>query len=264
METSRGRLASWLPVVDNSAMNSPTEIDAPPPLRLSILHLLMWTTGSALLATYLRAFPADRFEGTLGAVLLGMQLTYAVIGGLGIASVGMLFQYGFHQNARFPREPGHWLLLATGVGILVGLIVRWTTFLVFAEEGNPLWRQRVFRAAVVVATMTVLGVGQASVRKPFWRWVFRLTLFYSGFLAVIAVILAGDTGRLSSTVDKMLLHAIRWYSMLLGIAMFFRLVYELLSTPRLHDWLHRIALCALVIAGCNSAAAYFILPLLQN
>jgi hypothetical protein len=139
-------------------------------------------------------------------------------------------------------------------------MVRWITYLVFADEGNLLWRQRVFRAAVCVATTTVLAVGQASVRQSFWRWVFRIALFYAGIVAMMALCLAADTDRYSTDADSLLFFALRWNSMLLGMVMFFRLVYELQSAPRPHDWLHRLALVAFIIAGCNAAVAYFVLP----
>lgn len=243
-------------------MNSPAEIDSPAPIRLSILHLLMWTTGSALLATYLRDFPADRFEGTLGAVLLGMQLTYAVIGGLGIASVGMLFQYGFRQNARFPREPGHWLLLASGVGSLAGLAAYGiATFYEFSNMGRASLRLGFHE----LASAGVLLAGLASVRGRFWGRILLIETVIAVCVG-ISIVIYLQPGFLRTPDDTFHLfrYVFHWNSMILGFVLLVRSVIEGCTSPRPHDWLHRVALCAFVIAGCNSAAAYFILPLLKN
>lgn len=111
----------------------PIEKPDPPPLRLSILHYLFWMAGIAVLLAVRRKESYTLPDWPVWEVWLvhGIQFFGTALAGISLASLALLAQHGFRRPVRFPREPGHWLLIASGF-----MNVMLIPFLVFAQ-----WQQ---------------------------------------------------------------------------------------------------------------------------
>jgi hypothetical protein len=99
--------------------------------RISILYLMVWTAGSAVILAFYRQSmsltqgqPASPFNPTW------LQTAYAVLmsplQGAGVAAVGLMMWRRFRGGPPFPRQPGHWLLVISGVTALLS----WPVYLI--------------------------------------------------------------------------------------------------------------------------------------
>jgi hypothetical protein len=91
----------------------------PPPEQLSIAHLLLWTSTSAVLLGMQRAMTS---VGQPGGVLSDViTFFYAPIFGAGLAACLLAGWRMARGGPQFPREPGHWLLVVGGMNAVVSL-----------------------------------------------------------------------------------------------------------------------------------------------
>lgn len=142
--------------------------------RLGVVHLLLWTGCCAVFLGLARGL-AMQPVGVLGAVVLIMLAL-----GCGTAWTGLLISVGrWLRGARWPLEPGQWLLTIEGVA--VGLLV--------AEQFD---RSHIFRNPravidAVTACLFVLPLFSRKLPMP-WKWMFGLlSLVYAMPLLVICL-----------------------------------------------------------------------------
>jgi hypothetical protein len=107
------------------------EVGPPDPgERISILYLMIWTAGSAvILAFYRQAMSqAAAHESPLNPPWLQTisALVMSPLQGAGVASVGLMMWRRVRGGRPFPRQPGHWLLVITGLMALLN----WSVYLI--------------------------------------------------------------------------------------------------------------------------------------
>ncbi len=84
--------------------------------RLGIIHLMLWTAGTALLLSivpYLRRSEMFGVSGGGANALAAYLGVWAITNGPAVASLGIFF-WRRRQNIPFPTQPGEWLLLLFG------------------------------------------------------------------------------------------------------------------------------------------------------
>ncbi|MFN0018046.1 MAG: hypothetical protein ACKVP0_07295 [Pirellulaceae bacterium] len=88
--------------------------------RLTILHLMVWTAGSAVMLAFYRqsisqaqSGPADAMNPPWLQAVLG--LLTCPLQGAGVAAVMLMLWRKFKGGRSFPAQPGHWLLVIAGV-----------------------------------------------------------------------------------------------------------------------------------------------------
>jgi len=112
------------PVVGPPVIGEPTTdrcgpvLDAivlPDQPRLGIIHIMLWTAGSAVILAVYRALAAwDELPGQQQVFLQVRQILFsmsygAAVGGLGVFLVRKL------RGVPYPLYPGHWILLNAGI-----------------------------------------------------------------------------------------------------------------------------------------------------
>jgi hypothetical protein len=153
--------------------------------RISILYLMVWTAGSAVILAFYR----QSMSQTTGPESSPMnppwlQTMYALLmsplQGAGVASVGLMVWRKIFGGRAFPRQPGHWLLVISGLTSLIN----WPVYLVVHKlfEGgysNYLLFYRIPLMIVfcllAVYAMTRL-TGEPRWRKMFLIWIIANTL----------------------------------------------------------------------------------------
>jgi hypothetical protein len=98
----------------------------PPPNRLSIAHLMVWTFGSAVILACYRVIDMGqdgdsplRTEGGMAIVRQVSALFHSIFLGAELGGV-MLFAWRSLAGTRgFPTQPGHWILLIEGMSAML-------------------------------------------------------------------------------------------------------------------------------------------------
>jgi hypothetical protein len=105
--------------------DSITKLPPESPERLSIAHLLLWTTMSAALLGIDRALewwgPRNSSREVFGQF---MALCYAPLFGASAAATCLMAWRWIMGGPRFPSQPGHWLLVVSGLSAIVSLGLR--------------------------------------------------------------------------------------------------------------------------------------------
>ncbi|HEX5447420.1 MAG TPA: hypothetical protein VFW87_26635 [Pirellulales bacterium] len=170
MPTAEGRYFRGAKGGDSGAKSG--DRHAPP--RLAVSHLFVWTTCCAIFLGLARSL-ADRPAGALGALVL---ILVAV--GYGTAWMGLVVSvYRLLRSARWPFEPGQWLLAIEGATLALLVAERFVRGQVFR---NP-W-------AVIDAVTACLFVLPLFGRKlpVHWKWMFGVVAAVYGWpLAVVAL-----------------------------------------------------------------------------
>ena len=166
-----------------SEPSSTAESRTPPPNRLSIGHLLAWLTLTAVeFAVHTNALSgaANRWElfeaiygsEAAGAMLflcrLGIVLEWCVLPFFALGLVGLLLWpwRAWKATGSFPRQPGHWLLIAVGAAASVEMLA--TLFydtLLYDIEGEVLsseallFTMYILRGLIALSPAVVLLIG---------------------------------------------------------------------------------------------------------
>ena len=90
---------------------------APPIRRLSILHLLVWTTFTALFLAFVsgNSLQLPPTEQTSDIVSLSLYTLIAIAQGAALTGMAFLLPLLFTDSGRRRLEPGHWILIAWGI-----------------------------------------------------------------------------------------------------------------------------------------------------
>lgn len=144
----------------------------PTPERLSIAHLFLWTTMSAALLGFDRALglwgPRDSSREIFGQV---MAFCYAPLFGAGATAVVLAIWRRLRGGPSFPRQPGHWLLMVSGLSSITSLCLRALFAAVTTERWWPV-DFLVVRFFALFVGLVVLVTAARSVsgywRVPFW------------------------------------------------------------------------------------------------
>ncbi|WP_425617364.1 hypothetical protein NA78x_001038 [Anatilimnocola sp. NA78] len=86
----------------------------PPPERITIGILMLWTAMSAVLLAFDRA-TNDFWSGRIGWLSQVVAFFYAPLWGSHTAAVVLMVWRYMTDGPRFPTQPGHWLLVIGGV-----------------------------------------------------------------------------------------------------------------------------------------------------
>ena len=173
---------------DSPAAKQSSEFDIPmkpdgespfgpsPQPRLGIIHIMLWTLGSAMILAIYRAlaeFGSMPVEAR--AMWYVMQTGYSVVYGAALASV-ILFGYRrVTKGAPFPVLPGHWLLLIQGVVFTIGfaghmamwVAQQWVDNFIPAMYGLAQWLAN--GVAVLLLVAAILRLDDFSYwRRYFW------------------------------------------------------------------------------------------------
>lgn len=222
------------------------------PERLSLAHLFVWTALSAVLLAFDRATSqAPTVEiSNFGRI---MAFFYAPLFGASVSALGLMAWRLTNGGPRFPVQPGHWLLVISGVQSLLHLsigVIQATAPLGFSWEllllgrlcdelacGTLLWlacrdTRRMWRVAFVIGFWgCVFGLVNTTCVLV---WVVTPALFYAEFFVhwvVMMACLIAVCGDLATQPQRDYLH---WT----GIVV--RLTYLSLVTaaPYLLRWLN--------------------------
>jgi hypothetical protein len=147
------------------------------PSRLAIIHLLGWMVGvGAILATFRATtndldYPKDWLPW-LRVQQLGFGLAY----GTAISGLGLFIWRWFRSKPGGPSQPGHWLLIFGGIGLIIDLAAThamklallWSgTGIEFMHYSVWLFYQAIVRwMAAVIVTIILTRLRDAS----FW-WI---------------------------------------------------------------------------------------------
>lgn len=190
--------------METEAAELPPTPPEPPPLRLSILHLLMWMTGSAVLLA-LRSEEgrfqlhedSQAWEEVLAYVLAAGM---AINGGVALASLGMLVQFGFRRSSPFPRHPGHWILIALGLtsvvrigGWLYEMYGMPRTSNYSANIDRWLQVQLVTFMISLFVRGVILGLATKTIDARGWRILFKLSAAAHVLFAAVTLIAWSET-----------------------------------------------------------------------
>lgn len=161
-------------------MTQPTHPDERP-LRLSIAHLLLWTLATAAWLAIGRESltPAETpRERTAWSALL---IFSSMFQGAAVCGVGLWLDATVRRRYRFPTEPGHWLLLASGAQGLTGLIVYAVWML---EPDSNLWPLYIVPTQTVGCMMALMALVRCCDAKR-WTGMFVVNLAESALALVV-------------------------------------------------------------------------------
>lgn len=218
----------------------------PPQERLQIVHLLLWTATTAMVLGIDRA-TSEPSNGELGKFPLIIAWGYAPLVGAGLAGWLLMFSRIWSDGPLFPSQPGHWLLLVSGISGVVQLLVRMMISLAAAGLASLpalLLIRLVGLVAAIFVYSLALREAQGIWRTVFWLGmlsnIFSLLLNCAGLFRselilawlLTGIILIGVGGDIRSGTRRDYLH---W----LGI--FVRVAYLALMSaiPFLIRWLQR-------------------------
>lgn len=227
--------------------------DTPPPIRLSILHLLLLMTCIGVL---LGIQPKDvvRSEAAAWEVYYYQLLIFcsSALGGVSLASLWLLGRHGFQVPAAFPRQPGHWLLVIGGLVVLVrnGFYLAFLKNHVFASR-EILANWYTFSTSVQALTWVVVAVvALLSLERGGWRTVFAFPLGWHVLYLLGVCIAAGNEIPMQISVVRTIMLAENIFFMLLVLWQSYR------DRRQKRDWLHYAGVAVYSLNGLFSLAVY--------
>ncbi len=144
-------------------MSSPFA-EAPPRRRLTIAHLMLWTLGCAIALGLQRANSlTNQADNRLSIFLQYYFLLYSIHAGARIGAVLLFGWVTWRGDRSFPSQPGHWLLLNEGVGVLL-LWLESAAIRLFAgdREASAYWIAAQVPSAIVTAALYAIALREIS------------------------------------------------------------------------------------------------------
>lgn len=144
----------------------------PPRIRLSILHLMLWTLGSALILACFRALgsPSEELPKEIAELQPFYHLAYSLTLGAQVGSVLLFAVRRLNRQFGFPAQPGHWLLLVEGISAMLMLAGYGLFLLCFDAESANVYLFFALQIPNVMAS--AIGYGLAFTRTALdspWR-----------------------------------------------------------------------------------------------
>jgi len=149
----------------------------PPQPRMGIIHIMLWTAGTAVILTlYRNAAVLSDSEFEQGVFRQVTTLIWSMIAGIGLCGV---FVWVMRRRAglAFPVHPGHWVLVVGGALSLAYALI-WLVWAAVIDDNNRWFT--LLRCAYALASLLAMGM--------FWFSAWR-TLgpsYWVVFLGVVA------------------------------------------------------------------------------
>ncbi len=176
--------------LDNHAAEVPPDLDQPadieasivpegespfgpsPQPRLGIIHIMLWTAGSAMiLAMYRALIDLANMPDQARVQWYVMQIGYSIVYGAALAGV-ILFGYRrLTKGAPFPVLPGHWLLLTWGIVFIVGSVghaVQWAVRVWFDSYPPLVYGLAQWLSHTVAASILLVAIIRVK-DSSYWR-----------------------------------------------------------------------------------------------
>jgi hypothetical protein len=226
-------------MVDTGATRS----KVPARRRLGVGHFLLWMVGCGVVLAIYRA--ATDFSEVPEDVVLQtqvMQLGYGLGYGTAISGLGLFLWWWWRGVGTGPTQPGHWLLVFGGVGLIIDLAAAGSVELAvwLAENQRGYWSFMLYQllgwSAALLIGILVLARLRTSVRWTILAWLLvTLFLLYTlTYAAALAGQLAGVPGSWSWWLPV--------YIRLVGPIVFIPAVTVTIIADRAaghpRDWLH--------------------------
>lgn len=236
----------------------------PRPVRLSISHLLLWTTTTALVVALLQGVmplqesagsPWRRTEWIVTVVLLCCAPAWGAAIAGGVLAVWRLI----HYRAGFPAEPGHWMLVILGTfAVGAGLVI-----LLENVRGPAAF------AVVVLLGLAVLipiETGFAAWCSNSRHWQFAFLSIVIGLLGISFHILVAAVGSHSRPAPSLVVLGLLGICVAIGLpplAFVVAVLTDLVRRER-RDALHWIGIAALAAITAQPIAIFAIEAVVQR
>jgi len=240
-----------------------SDLVAPPPLRLTIAHLMLWTLGTAIALGLYRPFLATQMPSTTASETLARHLVFQKVITLSLipfggASLGALILAIVHRargGKQFPVQPGHWLLIVYGAAYVAMAVTRllltWLGSAAALQWGTAL----VSLLLVPVHILPILLVRDA----PRWTVLFAVELLrrigIGATAALYAVVFSAmQGGRPNMGILSLVIGLLSLLLVLEITVLAVTLILELIARPQ-RDYLHW--------TGCLTQVAIAVVSLTQ-
>ena len=144
--------------------------------RISILYLMVWTAGSAvILAFYRQAMTLTTTSAPPTWLQAVTGIAGAPIQGACVASLLLVLWRRFKGGRPFPKEPGHWLLVIPGITTLMS----WSLWLIVRQlMERRIYTFVIFYRLPVLVIFSILAVFVITKLRaePKWRAMFVVWL----------------------------------------------------------------------------------------
>ncbi len=169
------------------------------PPKFGIIHLMSYTAAAAILFGLVEYQYDILRQMADGAVSVMDTTASRVLGGFfsltrafGLAAIFWLLDWR-RRKGRFVLQPGHWLLIGSGLNTLVTSLAELVLFshIDFDQIVNSRWAMVVFGAVGPMALVLVLSVAFQKSHGP-WKWFFGVTAlkFLFDLISVLFVALS--------------------------------------------------------------------------
>ena len=162
-----------------------------PQPRLGIIHIMLWTLGSAIILAMYRALAdLSNMPEQARVQWYVLQVGYSTVYGAALAGV-ILFAYRrLTKGAAFPVLPGHWLLLTQGIVFTVGFgayVVTWVLrnwLDVYSPMIYAIGQWLAHNVAVVVVLVAIIRLKDFG----YWRVYFWASLVHQAIRATASLL----------------------------------------------------------------------------
>jgi hypothetical protein len=239
--------------------------DANPPVpgvrRLSILHLLVWTTFTALFLAFVSGNSLEVPEtGQVSWIVsLSLHTFIAMVDGAALTGMAFLLPFVFSDSGRRRLEPGHWILVFWGI-IGIGELLCTAGMRIWPVEDDEIWQMGRLKSLVIhggAGLALVYGWKLGSCERP-WSAYLILKAISAGAAGlggiVEAILYFGYSLEIAEafqpflTIFVLILIVYCVYLILEIIASvtFFVAVAKDWNNRRYRDWLHEVAVVLMV------------------
>jgi len=256
----------------------PEASSKPPPNRLAISHLMLWTLGSGVVLAFHRLQEVPT-SGTPPGIQIAIS-SFAIFNSLPSgAAVGSLALWAYRRcrgRVGFPTQPGHWLLLASGlltvlfscqfaVGMLLEHPLEELAFL--RKWDVDLFRLSLFLGPSSVAGAAFYSVGLWSMRDESRLWnaaIGSLIVQFAGgyLLAAAGLVWAVFSGSGDSEMPFII--AFQCGFVVFGLISTVMIAWAAITDPRRRDrdfihWTGIVAAFASIVLNFATMLVFFLL-----
>jgi hypothetical protein len=255
------------PAVASAAATPPPFPAAAP--RLSIMHLLIWTTTSAaMMAFYNLVMSLQRSSTHESAaemlrtpVMMTLQTLWAM--GMGAYLGGaLMFVSRRLRGMRFPVQPGEWLMVTFGIGTVINLFVYLAVMAAVDRDRSGMHWFFIFHSArQLVHSAEFLIPALLCKDRLAWRAFFWVSAIVS--LLSLGLVLVGF-------IDEMSFFRIfqpgifRWFFLGLCALIFLLAVVGDLRRRTPRGWVHWVGVASMAVLFVSNEAYYIYMIIFAN